>query len=198
VSQEAFGSRLLSKQTEFHGIEICRGSGNFKGYDFGDRLAILQKLLGIIACEDVCRIRVKINPENITHSSDAPDEIAFMYFIEQADSLFKEKGSLGMVFGDYDDAAIGKSVASLSQFRKGGTRWARGKEIGNIIDTVHFAKSHHSRMIQLADVLLYCLQFHHQSNKVPWRKAVDDAIVASGVLTCQRTREWPIEKFWYR
>ncbi|RUU50111.1 hypothetical protein EOD04_37685, partial [Mesorhizobium sp. M2C.T.Ca.TU.009.01.2.1] len=70
VSQEAFGSRLLSKQTEFHGIEICRGSGNFKGYDFGDRLAILQKLLGIIACEDVCRIRVKINPENITHSSD--------------------------------------------------------------------------------------------------------------------------------
>ncbi len=198
VSADAFGSRLLSKENEFHGIEICQGNGNFKSRNFEERLAILQRLLEIAAREDVYRICIRINPEYIAYSSSPPDEIAFMYFIEQADSLFAEIGSLGMVFGDYDEPIIGKSVASLSHFRRGGTLWARGKEIENIIDTVHFAKSHHSRMIQLADVFLYCSQFCFQGNKANWRKAIEEVIVESGILTCQRSRVWPLESIWHR
>ena len=30
ISLEAFGSPYLSKNTEFHGFEVCRGKGNFK------------------------------------------------------------------------------------------------------------------------------------------------------------------------
>ena len=198
ISRSVFGSGVLSKETEFHGIEICRGKGNCKSFDVEQRLEILRELLAIIAREDVFRIRVQINPAYITHSPDAPDEIAFMYFVEQANSLFKEKNSLGMLFGDYDEPTIGRSVANLSSFRRGGTRWARAKEIGNIIDTVHFAKSHHSRMIQLADIFLYCYQFHEQINTSSWRKAVEKIIGQSGILMCHRSRTWPLEPYWYR
>jgi hypothetical protein len=198
ISADVFGSPLLEKETEFHGIEVCRAKGNFKGRDFDERLEILRRLLVVAARDDVCRIRIKINPKYITHSPDSPDEIAFMYFIEQAESLLAEKDSLGMVFGDYDEPVIGKSVASLSQFRRGGTRWARAKGIERIIDTVHFAKSHHSRMIQLADVFLYCTQFHDQINTSPWRKAFEKVIAASGVLNCHKSRTWPLEPYWYR
>ena len=198
VSELAFGSRLLAKETEFHGKELVGGRGNFKGRAYQDRLEVLTKLLAIIGQEKVKRVYIRIIPANITHSSTPPDEIAFMYLIEQADSLFKSLGGVGMMFGDYDEPMIGSSVASLSRFRAGGTQWHRGRNIENIIDTVHFARSHHSRMIQLADVFLYCLQFMVQDNSKGWRKGVADVIVASGIQTCSRVRVWPNEAQWYR
>ena len=132
------------------------------------------------------------------YTKEEPSEIAFMYLVEQADSYFTSKESMGMIFGDYDEPIIGRSVASLSEFRRGGTNWARGKEIGNIIDTVHFAKSHHSRLIQLADVFLYCTQFLGHANDSNWRKAIAGVIQKSGIEFCQRSRYWPNEPFWHR
>lgn len=198
VCERALGSPLLEKKTELHGIELCRGNGNFKGRPLEERLSFLAELLAIIGREDVLRIRVKINPQNIAFSAEKPADIAFMYFVEQADQLFSEQNSLGMLFGDYDEPAVGSSVASLSAFRKGGTRWARAKEIAHTIDTVHFAKSHHSRMIQLADIYLYCTQFMWQDNTSSWRKAVADIVRASGILRCRKQRDWPSEPHWYR
>jgi hypothetical protein len=193
-----FGSKVLSKETEIHGIELCRGKGNFKHVGFDERMEVLKALLAIIAREDVFRIKIEIRPKNMIYNADSHDETGFMYLVEHADSLFKSKETLGMIFGDYDEPAIGKSVASLSQFRSGGTYWRRGKDISNIIDTVHFARSHHSRMIQLADVFLYCYQFHNQGNETVWRKAIDNIIVESGMLQCTRSKTWPYERYWYQ
>ena len=198
VSEYAFGSRLLAKETEFHGKEISGGRGNFKGREFTDRLEILTRLLAIIEHKKVKRLYIRIIPGNITHSPTPPEEIAFMYLIEQADSLFKSLDSVGMLFGDYDEPFVGPSVASLSRYRAGGTHWVRGRNIENIIDTVHFARSHHSRMIQLADVFLFCMQFMQQDNTKGWRKGVADVISASRIQTCERVRVWPSEAQWYR
>lgn len=162
------------------------------------RLQVLDQLLAIIARDDVLRVYVRIIPGNITHTSMPPDEIAFMYLVEKVDALFKENHSLGMMFGDYDEPVIGSTVASLSQFREGGTSWSRSKEIDNIIDTVHFARSHHSRMIQLADVYLYCLQFMLGNNKSNWRSQVAERIEASNVQKPTACRVWPSEAQWYR
>lgn len=198
IAEKAFGTGLLTKESELHGIELCRGSGNFKGRDFKERIAFLESLLAIIAREDIFRIRVKINPVNITDSSDKPSEIAFMFFVECADALLREKNSLGMLFGDYDEPNIGTSVATLSEFRRGGTRWARAKSIERLIDTVHFAKSHHSRMIQLADIFLYCNQFCQHANTTSWRQTIATKIVESGILKLDKSRNWPQERYWYR
>ncbi len=198
VSERAFGSRLLAKETEFHGIEICRGKGNFKGRDFDERVGILTDLLRIAARKDIYRIRVKVNPSKITHSNDDPSDIAFMFFVEAAEELFKEQDTLGMLFGDYDEPMIGSSVATLSRFRRGGTRWARATDITRIIDTVHFAQSHHSRLIQLADIFLYCSQFIWSDNKARWRKVIDEKIRDSGVYSCSKSKDWPQEAHWYR
>lgn len=198
VANRAFGSALLSKETEIHGVELCRGNGAFKGRDFGERLAFLTELLAIIAREDVFRIRIKVNPDKILHSAKPPADIAFMFFVEKTNELLREKDVRGMLFGDYDEPAIGTSVATLSQFREGGTQWARGRSIDRLIDTVHFAKSHHSRMIQLADIYLYCQQFAWGDNQSTWRKAVYEVIKVSGVLVPTKLKDWPSEAVWYR
>lgn len=198
VSQDAFGSSALVKHTEFHGIELCRGKGNFKGKSLEERIELLRRILAILASDDIYRGYVRIIPENMTHTTTKPDEVAFMYLVEKADMLFKQLGTVGMLFGDYDEPNIGSSVADLSRYREGGTQWVRGRRIENIIDTVHFARSHHSRMIQLADVFLYCLQFSLQSNDAPWRKKIVTAINESGIRNCRFSRVWPSEPIWYR
>lgn len=198
VSQEAFGSRLLQRETEFHGIEICGGKGNFKKVALEQRLEFLRSLLAIIARDEIHRIYVRIIPENITHSPMPPDEIAFMYLVERVDKHLQNLGTNGMLFGDYDEPQVGPSVASLSQFRQGGTSWDRKREITNIIDTVHFAKSHHSRMIQLADIYLYCLQFNMQENTSFARSKIAAIITESGILKATVARVWPSEPVWYR
>lgn len=198
ISYAAFGSRILKRDTEFHGVEICRGKGNFKGVELDARLQILEQLLTIVASDDVLRGYVKIIPANITHSPTPPDEIAFMYLVERADELFKDRGTVGMLFGDYDEPQVGPSVASLSEFRNGGTQWSRKREITNIIDTVHFARSHHSRLIQLADVYLYCMQFMDQPNTAYARSKIAEVIVASGISKADFVRIWPTEANWYR
>lgn len=198
ISHAAFGSRILKRETEFHGIEICRGKGNFKNVDFDTRMQILEELLAIIASEKILRGYVRIIPANITHSPKPPNEIAFMYLVEQVDKLFRKCGTVGMLFGDYDEPQVGPSVASLSEFRQGGTEWSRKSGITNIIDTVHFAKSHHSRLIQLADVYLYCLQFMVQPNTSRSRSKIAKIIADSGILKSDMVRVWPSEATWYR
>jgi hypothetical protein len=198
ISDSAFGSSLLNRKTEFHGVEICGGKGNFKKVALDRRLEILTQLLAVIAGEEVFRGYVKINPANITHSTVPPDEIAFMYLVEQVDAKFQKLGTVGMLFGDYDEPQVGPSVASLSEFRLGGTKWSRKREITNIIDTVHFAKSHHSRLIQLADTYLYCLQFMSQPNTSYARAKIAEIIAESGILKADMVRVWPSEPSWYR
>jgi len=198
VSKDAFGSSLLRKDTEFHGKEICRGNGLFKGFDESVRLAYLERLLKVVARDDIFRIYVEIRPKNITHSPKPHDEIAFMFLTEQYNKLLQEQDVIGMMFGDYDEPAIGTSVASLSRFRSGGTEWSRAAGIDRIIDTVHFAKSHHSRMIQLADIFLYCLQFIHGNNSAPWRSRLQSVILASNMHLRSKSRTWPTERHWYQ
>jgi len=197
ISEEVFGTRVLNKETEFHGIEICRGKGNFKNREVSERLEILDQLLKVITRDDIIRIKVLIHPENLVYTNESPAQIAFMYLIEQAEKHFTDSNSLGMIFGDYDEPAIGTTVASLSKFRKGGTKWARGKEISHIIDTVHFAKSHHSRLIQLADIFLYCNQFCAKPNTANSRKPFADIMKKNNITQCSYSRSWPSEPIWY-
>ena len=202
LSKSVFGSPYLDKGTEFHGIEICQGKGSFKGVDFEERCDVLAELLKICASDPVRRLYVEIRPENFVATSDEPDEIAFMFFIEQANKLLSAEDRLGMLFGDYDEPTIGPSVVSLSRFKNTGTYWARSETIDRLVDTVHFAKSHHSRLIQLADVFLYCRQFYSASafdaEAANWRKAICKIINDSGTLVSHRAKSWPVERRWYR
>ncbi|WP_366513996.1 DUF3800 domain-containing protein [Planktotalea sp.] len=86
----------------------------------------------------------------------------------------------------------------MSEFRLGGTKWSRKHEITNIIDTVHFAKSHHSRLIQLADIYMYCQQFMSQPNTSYARQKIATIIIESGILKTDIIRVWPSEASWYR
>lgn len=199
LSKEVFGDSRLSRTTEFHGKEIFQGKSWFKGKPFDYRLDILNKIMLIIMRSDIQRIYVKIQPENLVYTSDDPADIAFMYFVELADKIFEKMGGPGMLFGDYDEPRVGPTVMSLDRFKEDGTYWRKGTVITNVVDTVYFAQSHHSRMLQLADVFLYCLQLASAPASVSkTRTALRTLIEQHKLRLGCRNKVWPNQPVWFR
>jgi len=196
LAQQVFGDRSLRKETEFHGKEIYNGKANFKGIDFPIRLEILKSLIRIIEnAGDVQKIYIRIIPENITHSTEAPESIAYRYFLEQVDIFLGENSAKGMIFGDKDDDAVCTAVESLARYKVSGTGWARSRRIENIVDTPHFARSHHSRMVQLADIFVYVVQFlwstiEGSPNREQFRNYLK---IETKLMSTCRGRSWPPE-----
>lgn len=197
LAETQFGTSQLKRGTEFHGKEICQQKGAFKGVALETRLQLIASLCEILDRPEIEKFYIRIRPENIVAAAEPPEEIAFMYMVEQINRFLKKNDEVGMIFGDYDDPVIGPSVASLSRFRRHGTDWARSIKIDRLVDTVHFAKSHHSRLIQLADVYLYFRQFHKLGETTPWRKAICQVIMPT-VLSSSFQRDWPQERRWYQ
>jgi hypothetical protein len=201
LAYEIFENHLLCKETEFHGKDIYNSKANFKGINFEKRLYTLKSLAEIIQqAEDVQKIYVRIIPENIKYSSEPPESVAYMYFLEQVDLFLARQSAKGMVFGDKDDDAVSTAVASLARYKRVGTAWARGKAIENIVDTPHFARSHHSRMIQLADIFVYLVQFMFgkttgSANRELFRNYLETETQLKYI--CQY-RIWPLPSYWLR
>ena len=188
IAKEIFKSNKLIRETEIHGIELIRGKGNFKGKKIEKRTKWLKKILSVIAQQNIKRIHVRINPNNNTNNkNDAKNDdkgerkIAFEKLAEQADTLFKKINTYGMLVGDYEENYIKLSVNSLLKMRQEKTQ--------RIIDTAYFVRSHHSRMIQLADVYIYCTQFIEKENDSWWRKIVEEVIQNSGITN--NTHKYP-------
>jgi hypothetical protein len=87
------------------------------------------------------------------------DAKAFTFFVERVDMLFDTLKSVGLLIGDFEsDKLSQQSAIALSRYRQGGTPYQFGRQITHLVDTVHFANSHVSRMLQLADLYAWCLQ----------------------------------------
>jgi hypothetical protein len=81
-----------------------------------------------------------------------------------------------IMIADLDDEQARNMVRDFSRYRAKGTPWAYGIEIKSIVDSVHFCRSHHSRLIQLADVYLYLVTHRWGSRKGDMAKMLSEAV----------------------
>ncbi len=79
-----------------------------------------------------------------------------MLFLERAYDYLDKIDDLGIVFGDYEKDEVARSVVDFSEYKTSGkTPMYFGRPLGRLVDTVHFTRSHHSRFLQVADVVVY-------------------------------------------
>lgn len=163
ISEEYFGTPCLGAGTEFHAAEIFHRKKLYKEWrDPTVRIALISKLLRTIDTDEVKKIYVKIyrNYFNQKFSTKQIDEMAFMMFCEKADALMCQLQDIGMLIGDRESTSIASRYAEcLSNWRAYQTDYHLGRELTNLIDTVHFTESHLSRLLQLADIHIWCRQF---------------------------------------
>jgi hypothetical protein len=93
------------------------------------------------------------------------------------------------VFGDYEADEVTSAVVDFSEFKsQGRTPMYFGRPLGRLLDTVYFTQSHHSRFLQVADLLVYMAGRYEGRVDVPdkWHeyevKSAWEKIKASGTV----------------
>lgn len=200
ASKWYFGSEDMTAETEFHAKHIVGGSGPYKKHDMGKRVELYFKLIDALCDHDgVLKIEVKVDPSKIVTQKD-PAQVALMFFIEKADQLMAHHQSLGVLIADDESRKVSsENIASWIRYKRLGTDWDFSQKINNLVDTVHHTSSHHSRMLQLADVLVYTTQLREQSELRYPKSKICEYAAEKGLFNSAKYKHWPTEQsVWLR
>lgn len=195
LAKETFGTDELTASTEFHAAEIYHRKGNFKDWtEPGRRVQLIGKLAEILSLAEVKLIKIQIN-NSLLSARQSPEDIAFMFLCERANDFVKSKKALGMLIGDRENDRHAERFAStLSNYRAEGTDFMFGRQIQNLVDSVHFTHSHLSRFLQLADVYVWLLQFQNRNrgSKESRHQAMLNLLKEDYIdLSPSKYKEWP-------
>jgi hypothetical protein len=189
LSQELFGSVELVEATEFHAKCIYFGKFPFKGWKPEKRLEMLTQLVDILVTDnEIRRVYARIDTTKLMAKHKAA-EFAFAHFCERVQMLVGEQETT-MLIGDLDVQESNDTIREFSSYRISGTPWSYGIEIKSIVDCVHFAHSHHSRMIQLADVYLFAASHGLSGRAGGMAKAFTEVLSARNLFP-HRYKVWP-------
>jgi len=195
ISQKAFGTAELSRATELHAANIYHRKSNFKEcHDFRKRLELIADFIDILSLDEVQLIDIQVNCD-LLQASQSAEGIAFMFLCERANDLVRSRRSLGMLIGDREsDHLADRFSTTLSDYRARGTDFAFGRDIHNLVDSVHFTHSHLSRFLQLADVYAWLLQFRNRNRGSTNERHLNvfELLRRDGVnLFPAKYKEWP-------
>jgi len=200
ISTQHFGSPCIGHETEFHAAEIYHRKGLFKEWnDPSKRVGLVGSLLRVLEDDRIKKIYVKIDRDHFDSKKfkrKKIDEMAFMLFCEKANGLMKRQREFGMMIGDREsDSLASRYAGNLSNWRNFGTDYQLGRSIDNLVDTVHFTGSHLSRLLQLADVHIWCRQFRalnqNPSNEVA-KLMLKEIASAGDALFAHTYKEYPL------
>lgn len=186
LADEIFGTTELRADTEFHAAYIYFRKGPFKGFEAEQRIALLGRLARIIAEEEEIRRVYSAIDVSKLKAPERAAEFAFAYFCERVEMLNRTT----LLIGDLDDEQAKSMIADFARFRARGTPWDHGIKVEKLVDAVHFARSHHSRMIQLADTYLFAAT-HRTSGRKGWMAEALTKELSGLDLWPNRYKLWP-------
>ncbi len=196
ISQDYFGSAILTTETEFHASHIVHGKGQYKGHALTNRFELYKSLLDALNnCQDLKKIVVRINPAKMV-AGNFQDK-AFMFFVERVNSLMGTLQSTALLISDHDKDMVSSNVTSLSTYKEQGTKYEFGSEINNIVDTIHHTHSHHSRLIQMADLITYTIALEAKPDlNFPRKEILEYAKSETTLLNADKYKYWPTDDSW--
>ena len=139
------------------------------------RIGVFDDVVEAVAGQDV---RVILRAMDVVgqraryHRPDPPHTVVLQHLLERIDECVTGLGEYALVIADEVDAQA-RHRADLSSYREAGTAGYRSRKLTRIVDTLHFAPSSASRLVQAADVIafLYRRVFTVQETDERSRKA---------------------------
>jgi hypothetical protein len=175
IAYNFFGTSILTKDTEIHGVDLYQGKAAFKGRKLEDRIALLKDLTDFVVDHKIpiriVNIDVQAHREKYYYA-EPEYRLGLMLILERFCDFLEKKGSIGLAFGDYEQDEVPNSILDFSQFKSAGRTNHWGRPLGPLKDTIYFTHSHHSRFLQLADVVIYLANRYEQgpTNSEKWHE----------------------------
>ena len=172
-----FGSSSLVVENEIHGKEMFQGKGPFKKRKLAERVKVFEHLTNLLIENEIPirLVRIDVKRHRQKYMFPTPEyPLGLMLFLERVCDYLDFVRDLGIVFGDHENDEVARSVVDFSEYKNvGKTPMHFGRPLGRLVDTVHFTRSHHSRFLQLADVVVYMAGRYLNRTKTPqkWHDA---------------------------
>lgn len=158
---------LLSPTAELHGYDIFQGKRDWEQLTqlVRARIGVYDKALRAIADHDVAIIIRGVMSERLKerygNKAFHPHSVALTQLMERVDILAEEHGELALMIADEPGQSDQQPEyrADLRHFQEHGTWGYRSRRIKCVVDTIHFAPSSESRLLQAVDLIAF---LHHR------------------------------------
>jgi hypothetical protein len=153
------GHGIRSADLEFHGSEIFGGKKAFAHLTVKARIALCNEIIAACKAGGALFGFAAVDKMKLW-TSFHPHMICFQFMLERVQDYLRPQNALGLIVADEHRELEDYIIHDLAFSKRVNTGWGyRPTTIANIVDTVHFVKSKHNRLVQACDVLTYfCLK----------------------------------------
>ncbi|HEX6347752.1 DUF3800 domain-containing protein [Umezawaea sp.] len=157
----------VSAEAELHGYDIVHGKGDWLPLALllRARIELYGRAFDVIAEHDV---RILVRGVDTRKLCDRyrgiaadPHSVVLTHLLERIDEYAERSDELALVISDEPGQHDHEDQyrADLTRYRRQGTWGYRGRVITRILDTLHFAPSSASRLVQAVDLIVF---MHHR------------------------------------
>lgn len=147
----------VNAESELHGYDLFQGRAHWSGLPPRARVAVYNAAMKAIGAHDVTIILRGVDRHGLAHRYASPKpahEVVLSHLLERVDGYAAMREELALVIADeVDNPATHR--ADLSRYRVDGTGGYRSRRLTRIVDTLHFAPSHASRLVQAVDLVTF-------------------------------------------
>lgn len=167
VAQLADNFDELSNDAELHGYDIFHAKNDWAklGPKLRVRIGAYDKAMRAIGQHDVKIIlrgvKSKLLVQRYGDRAYHPHSVVLTHLLERVDTYAESQGEYALVIADEPGQEVHQPEyrADLKLYRKVGTWGYQSRKIERVVDTLHFAPSSASRLVQAADLIAF---MHHR------------------------------------
>ncbi len=148
---------------EIHAHPLFHGTEGWRGVGARARVYIHERVIDAILAADVTILLRSVSESRLKARQARehypvhfpPEQVCFQHILQRADAVAERGGTYALIIAD----ERGDRERHRDRFATYQTKGTPGvymhTTLDRLLDTVHFAPSHHSRMLQAADVLAF-------------------------------------------
>ncbi len=147
----------IGENAELHGYELFQGEGWWKDVPPRVRIGIYNSAFQAINDHSQAIILRGLDSARLRQRyarPDPPHSLVLLHLLERVDDYAKERRKHVLVIAD-EVGEQAKHRSDLALYRQSGTWGYRSRKLGQIVDTLHFAPSSASRLLQAVDLVVF-------------------------------------------
>ncbi|WPF82139.1 DUF3800 domain-containing protein [Sanguibacter sp. 4.1] len=151
------GAAPVAPDVELHGKEIFHGQDGWDGVPVRARIAIFRRAMKVVR-ESGARYVVRGMDSERHRARYAtpfpPHEVVPAHLLESLDALAQDEDEHILVVAD-EIHSQDRHRSNFRDYRSWGTPGYKSRRLDRVRDTIHFAPSHYSCLLQAADLVTY-------------------------------------------
>lgn len=192
----------ISTTSEIHGYPLWHGTDDWREVPIRARAAVIGQVVNAVASSDVEILIRGVSRSRLAAHQDRksypvrfpPEQICFQHILQRANEIAKRRGHYALIIADDRDDRERHREHFATYQTQGTPGEYMNTNLGQLLDTVHFAPSHRSRMLQAADVLAFLFRRWNTVNETDRRSQQVMGTLRRALRDSEKIRDegcWP-------